>query len=223
MCPWDDMFQFFLELREITSTRCKQRLSGRICWKPPQKKGVDPDMYCFISCAFLLSGIQIWGLEIQGPFWTMKQPSEWKPLVKRWQVKKIEGTQVFGDCRTSPELPNSELSWHEKETNPNAGWSAYLDFSIVYNRQNLILTNTSCAAVKNRRSGTRQTWSWEPVLVAKWPRGHRESNGTQLQCSCLENPRDGGVWWAALYGVAQSRIRLKWLSSSSSRPWGQVS
>ena len=36
-----------------------------------------------------------------------------------------------------------------------------------------------------------------------------------LQCSCLENPRDGGAWWAAGYGVAQSRTRLKRLSSSS--------
>ena len=35
------------------------------------------------------------------------------------------------------------------------------------------------------------------------------------QCSCLENPRDGGAWWAAVYGVAQSRTRLKQLSSSS--------
>ena len=43
-----------------------------------------------------------------------------------------------------------------------------------------------------------------------------EGNGNQLQCSCLENPRDGGAWWAAVYGVAQSRTRLKRLSSSSS-------
>ena len=43
-----------------------------------------------------------------------------------------------------------------------------------------------------------------------------EGNGNPLQCSCLENPRDGGAWWAAVYGVAQSRTRLKWLSSSSS-------
>ena len=41
-------------------------------------------------------------------------------------------------------------------------------------------------------------------------------NGNPLQCSCLENPRDGGAWWAAVYGVSQSRTRLKWLSSSSS-------
>ena len=42
-----------------------------------------------------------------------------------------------------------------------------------------------------------------------------EGNGNPLQCSCLENPRDGGAWWAAVYGVAQSRTWLKWLSSSS--------
>ena len=41
-------------------------------------------------------------------------------------------------------------------------------------------------------------------------------NGNPLQCSCLENPRDGEAWWAAIYGVAQSRTRLKRLSSSSS-------
>ena len=42
-----------------------------------------------------------------------------------------------------------------------------------------------------------------------------EGNGNSLQCSCLENPRDGGAWWAAVYGVAQSRTQLKQLSSSS--------
>jgi len=44
-----------------------------------------------------------------------------------------------------------------------------------------------------------------------------EGNSNPLQCSCLENPRDCGAWWAAVYGVAQSRTRLKRLSSSSSR------
>ena len=43
-----------------------------------------------------------------------------------------------------------------------------------------------------------------------------EGNGHPLQYSCPENPRDRGAWWAAVYGVAQSRTRLKWLSSSSS-------
>ena len=46
-------------------------------------------------------------------------------------------------------------------------------------------------------------------------RNGQEGNGTPLQCSYLENPRDGGAWWAAIYGVAQSRTRLKQRSSSS--------
>ena len=43
-----------------------------------------------------------------------------------------------------------------------------------------------------------------------------EGNGSPLQCSCLENPRDGRAWWASVYGVTQSWTRLKRLSSSSS-------
>ena len=39
-----------------------------------------------------------------------------------------------------------------------------------------------------------------------------EGNGTPLQCSCLENPRHGGAWWDSVYGVTQSRTRLKRLS-----------
>ena len=46
-----------------------------------------------------------------------------------------------------------------------------------------------------------------------------EGNGSSLQCSCLENPRDGGAWWAAGCGVAQSRTRLKRLSSSTHHFW----
>ena len=44
-----------------------------------------------------------------------------------------------------------------------------------------------------------------------------EGNGNPLQCSCLENPRDGGAWWAAVCGVAQSQTRLKRLSSSRTK------
>ena len=44
-----------------------------------------------------------------------------------------------------------------------------------------------------------------------------EGNGNPLQRSCLEDPRDGGTWWAAVHGVAQSWTRLKRLSSSGSR------
>ena len=47
-----------------------------------------------------------------------------------------------------------------------------------------------------------------------------EGSGNPLQCSCLENPRDGGAWWAPIYGVAQSQTRLMRLSSSSIPSYG---
>ena len=53
--------------------------------------------------------------------------------------------------------------------------------------------------------------NWEKVVSSI-----REGNGIPLQYSCLENHMDGGAWWAAVYGVARSRTRLKRLSSSSS-------
>ena len=49
-----------------------------------------------------------------------------------------------------------------------------------------------------------------------------EGNSNPFQRSCLENPRDGGAWWAAIYGVAQRRTRLKQLSSSSSYLWASL-
>ena len=65
-------------------------------------------------------------------------------------------------------------------------------------------------------------WGREESDMTEQPHFHfslsyiGEGNGNPLQCSCLETPRDGGVWWAAVYGVSQSRTRLKQLSSSSS-------
>ena len=65
-------------------------------------------------------------------------------------------------------------------------------------------------------------WGREESDTTEWLHFHcslsctGEGNGNPLQCSCLENPRDGGAWWAATYGVAQSRTWLKRLSSRSS-------
>ena len=62
-------------------------------------------------------------------------------------------------------------------------------------------------------------WQRAPVSLRTPPSSSTnsgEGTGTPLQCSCLENPRDGGAWWAAVHGVAKSRTRLKRLSSSSS-------
>ena len=72
------------------------------------------------------------------------------------------------------------------------------------------------AKKKKSRSASRdrgfhmQHWTPGPLI-----RAHPDP----LQCSCLENPRDGGAWWATVYGVTQSRTRLKWLSSSSRGVW----
>ena len=64
-------------------------------------------------------------------------------------------------------------------------------------------------------------WGHEQSDTVEWPHFHfslsciGEGNGNPLQCFCLENPRDSGAWWAAIYGVAQNRTRLKRPSSSS--------
>ena len=71
-------------------------------------------------------------------------------------------------------------------------------------------------------------WGHEESDMTDWLHFHfslsciGEGNGNPLQCSCLENPRDGGAWWAVVYGVAQSWTRLKWLSSSSSSSSSRV-
>ena len=65
-------------------------------------------------------------------------------------------------------------------------------------------------------------WNREESDTTEWLHFHfslsciGEGNGNPLQYSCLENPRDRGVWWAAVYGVAHIWTQLKWLSSSSS-------
>ena len=60
-----------------------------------------------------------------------------------------------------------------------------------------------------------------PIILLKSMRYIGEGNGNPLQYSCLENPRDGGAWWAAVYGVAQSGTWLKRLSSSTSSDYGE--
>ena len=65
-------------------------------------------------------------------------------------------------------------------------------------------------------------WGWEESDTTERLHFHFSlsciggGNGNPLQCSCLENPRDCGAWWAAVHGVTQTRTRLKRLSSSSS-------
>ena len=106
------------------------------------------------------------------------------------------------------------------------------------------LVHLKCLIPFHQGSSWRRQWHPTPVLLPGKPHGRRslvgcspwgleesdtterlhfhfslscigEGNGNPLQCSYLENPRDGGAWWAAVCGVAQGRTRLKRLSSSS--------
>ena len=76
----------------------------------------------------------------------------------------------------------------------------------------LILPLPHChLSLKERKiiSGASCQGGWKLVGVLQMPlRGGREGKGTPLQYSCLENPMDGGAWWAAVHGVARSRTRL---------------
>ena len=66
-------------------------------------------------------------------------------------------------------------------------------------------------------TGSLRIWHHWVTSLSLFTFMHWRRKWQPLQCSCLENPRDGGAWWAAVYGVAQSRTRLERLSSSSSR------
>ena len=116
--------------------------------------------------------------------------------------------------------------------------------SMLYVVTHLFLTRIQCG----KHNYWRRQWHPTPVLLpgkshrrrspedcSPWGRGGSdmtewlpfhfplsfigEGNGNPLQCSCLENPRDGRAWWAAVYGVSQSRTRLKWLNSKQ-WSWG---
>ena len=113
---------------------------------------------------------------------------------KRPERKPLSGAG-WSFSETRGEHSWTDMSWHRRAWNcvspvsflPSLGWSS-------------------------RESDTTERLHFHSSLSCIG-----EGNGNPLQCSCLENPRDGGAWWAAVYGVAQSRTRLNRLSSSSSR------
>ena len=105
------------------------------------------------------------------------------------------------------------------------GWHFLAIFSKTFRRRQW---HPTPVLLHGKSHGRRSLVGWSPwghteSDMTEWLRFHfplsctGDGNGNPLQCSCLENPRDGGAWWAAVYGVAQSRTRLKWLSSSSSK------
>ena len=98
-----------------------------------------------------------------------------------------------------------------------------MDYRVIWRRQ----LHPTPVLLPGKSHGRRSLvgcspWGHWELDTTQWLHFHfslsyiGEGNGNPLQCSCLENPRDSGAWWAAVYRVAQSRTRLKRLSSSSS-------
>ena len=100
-------------------------------------------------------------------------------------------------------LHNSDLNWRRRQWHPTPvllpgkshGWRSLV----------------GCSPWGREESDTTEQLHFDFSLSCIG-----EGNGNPLQWSCLENPRDRGAWWTAVYGVTQSRTRLKWLSGSSS-------
>ena len=134
-----------------------------------------------------------------------------------------DGEALYSQQKQDQELTVAQIM-HSLLPNPDLNWrkpGKLLDHSGMWRRQ----WHPTPVLLPGKSHGQRS-------LVSCSPWGHKESdtteqlhfhfslscigegNGNPLQCSCLENPRDGGAWWATVYGVTQSRTRLKWLSSS---------
>ena len=119
------------------------------------------------------------------------------PPKKKKDQEEWKGSYMFMELQLSP-FPNWRRQWHP---------TPVLLPGKSHGRRSLV--------------GCRP-WGLEESDTTEWLHFHfslsciGEGNGNPLQCSCLKNPRDGGAWWAAIYGVAQSWTGLKWLSSSSS-------
>ena len=116
-----------------------------------------------------------------------------------WRAIVDEVARVGHDLGTKPPPPTWEWLLEFHLCSP---WIYPLQISQINHRQHCVLPSSILKVQAN-------IWLlWASKLKL------REGNGTPLQYSCLENPMDGGAWWAAVCRVAQSRTRLKWLSSS---------
>ena len=118
-----------------------------------------------------------------------------------------------------------QCSCLENPRDGGAWWAAVYGVAQSWTRLQRLSSSSSksiqcipgSSSVKNPPAMPGTTCSTgDPGSIPRSGRSPGERNGNPLQCSCLENPRDGGRWWAAVYGVAQSWTRLQWLSSSSS-------
>ena len=124
------------------------------------------------------------------------------------------------------------LVFLKKSPHCSPQWLYQFTFPLTVQEGSLFSTSSEPMAPHSSTLAWKISWTEEPGRLSLWGRWESdtterlhfhfslscigEGNGSPLQCSCLENPRDGGAWWAAVYGVTQSQTRLKRLSSSSS-------
>ena len=143
--------------------------------------------------------------------WLRVPPNDTSLSHPRGQVFPAEAPDMMEQKQTIPALP-----WPKSRLL----WLGMICYTVVDDSEKALATHSSTFAWKLPRmeepgrlqsmGSLRVGHDWVTSLSRTG-----EGNGNPLQFSCLENPRDGGVWWAAVYGVTQSRTRLKWLSSSS--------
>ena len=168
--------------------------------------------------------------------WTTQQWSqEWKrsvfiPIPKKGNAKECSNYHMMAP---HPSTLAWKIPWTEEPGGLQSMWpqivghdwaTSHSLFTFMHWRRKWQLTPVF---LPGKSHGQRSLvgcspWGRKESDTTEWLHIHfslsciGEGNGNLLQCSCLENPRDGGAWWAAVYEVTQSQTRLKWLSSSSS-------
>ena len=123
--------------------------------------------------------------------------SRWAQEPKKWKIEFLF-LWLFLVCYLDQLYNNGRRQWHPTPVllpGKSHGWRGLV----------------GCSPWGHKESDTTELLHFHFSL---WCIG--EGNGNPLQCSCLENPRDGEAWWAEVYGVTQSPTRLKWLSNSNS-------
>ena len=136
-----------------------------------------------------------------------------------WRTNSLEKTLMLGRIEGRRRRGQQRMRWLDGITN-SIDMSLSKSGSWWWTGKPGMLQSWSC-----KELDTTEELNWTELMCDKAICQHLdycspgEGNGNPLQCSCLEDPRDEGAWWAAVYGVAQSWTRLKRLSSSSSSVW----
>ena len=133
------------------------------------------------------------------------------------------GLKIFGKKKFQKVLQSKTWIRH---ISSNYLRSIYIVLDIISNPEKAMAPHSSTLAWKIpwaeepgglQSMGSRRVGHDWATWLSLFTFMHWRRKWQPTPCSCLENPRDGGAWWAAVYGVAQSRTRLKWLNSSSSQ------